>query len=105
MKSLVPKLTFLWQFQHTKIRVPDGKGKINKTLNQKRNEQGEDNLDFNSQETSRKNAWKVGLNQSKRVLTKALAVGRKWRKDKSYLIDRDGGSRSRRTTPEKLDIW
>lgn len=49
-----------------------------------------------------KNTCKVGLNQSKRVLTKAIAVGRKWRKDKSYLIDRDGGSR--RTTPGNLDI-
>lgn len=48
-----------------------------------------------------KNTRKVGLNQSKRVLTKVTAVGRKWREDKSYLIDRDGGSR--RTTPEKLD--
>lgn len=49
-----------------------------------------------------KNTCKVGLNQSKRLLTKAIAVGRKWRKDKSYLINKDGGSR--RTTPEKLDI-
>lgn len=32
MKSLVPKLTFLWKFRHTKIRVPDGKIKLLKKL-------------------------------------------------------------------------